>query len=262
MATPARNRFKLRAPSTIDSVEDRIILVACVVVVGASVIGAIYDWPPTVLLPLIFVAIYAILRILLPLRGMHETLRRAQAELAALKRDLAGPGHQCTEFQRYPNNREFYGALKSAVLEEAQNQLDVWYVRQFPPSTLAQKEARQYFDSVLRWAKENSSRSVRRLICVNSDAMRAWAVEHYKQTRSVRNYEAHVVEWDIKADLLNMAIVDEQVVFLAFSGGTSQVIRGMSMDDPEAAKYFTDYFNQHWLTSTPLAKWIEHAARV
>ncbi|MEU0567402.1 hypothetical protein ABZ297_18735 [Nonomuraea sp. NPDC005983] len=258
--TPPRNRFKLRAPNSLDPIEDRVILLICVIVVGASVVGAVYNWPPTVLLPLIFVALYAILRSLLPLRGMHQTLQQTRAELTAVRRELAGPGHQCTEFRRYANNREFYSALRAAILDSAENQLDVWYVRQAPPTTLAQKEARQYFDAVLRWAKDNSSRSARRLICVNSDHMRRWAVEHYRQTRTVPNYEAHVVEWDLKADLLNMAIVDERLVFLAFSGGTNQVIRGMSMDDPEAAKYFTDYFNQHWLTSVPLRTWIDRPA--
>ncbi|MGV9309681.1 hypothetical protein ACWDLG_40490 [Nonomuraea sp. NPDC003727] len=242
-ATPPRNRRKSLASLSLDRIEDRIITVICVIVVGASVLGAVFDWPPAAFLPLIFVALYAILRCLLPLRGMDRTLEK-----------LAN--HQCTEFRRYKNNAEFYSALRTAILRGAENQLDVWYVRQAPPSTLAQKEAKQYFDAVLDWAGGNSSRSVRRLICVNSDAMRKWAMTHFDQTCEVQNYEAHVVEWDIKADLLNMAIVDERVVFLAFSGGTEQVIRGMSMEDPEAAKYFTDYFNQHWHKSETLRTWV------
>lgn len=249
---------RFQAPRSLDGVEDKVILVICVIVVGASVVGAVYDWPPTVLLPLIFVALYAILRNLLPLRGMHETLRQTQAELGEVKAELAG--HQCPKFRYYANNAEFYSALSEAVLGSAENQLDLWYVRQTPPTTLAQKAAKRYFENVLRWARENSSRSVRRLICVNSEEMRQWAFVHHAQTRQVLNYEAHIVEWDIKADLLNMAIVDERLVFLAFSGATGQAIRGMSMEDPEAAKYFTDYFNQHWLSSTRLGAWVLHTS--
>lgn len=250
-ANPKRHRSLV--PRSLDKMEDRFILVSCLVIVGASVVGAIYDWPLTVQLPLIFLALYAILRNLLPLRGTYDVVRQIQSELAEVRAEMAG--HQCMRFRHYNNNAEFYSALSEALLASAEYRLDVWYVRIAPPTTFAQKEAKRYFDSVLAWARANPSRTVRRLICVNSPAMSQWARNHHTQTKRVRNYEAHVVEWDIQADLLNMAIVDEKLVFLAFSGQTDQVIRGMSMDDAESAKYFSHFFDQHWATSKRLSEW-------
>ncbi|GAA0953614.1 hypothetical protein [Actinocorallia libanotica] len=244
-----------RIPRSLDRVEDRFILVTVLIVVAGSVLGAVRDWPPAAQLPLIFLALYAVLRNLLPLRGTREEVLRLHDELSAIR---AGLDHQCTRFHRYENNAEFYGALREAVAKSAENRLDVWYLRQTPPTDFQQKEARLYFETVLSWARKNPSRIARRLICVNSPQMRRWALDHHSRTGRIPNYEAHVVEWDIRADLLSMAIIDEKIVFLAFSGGINQAIRGMSMEDTDAARYFSDYFNQHWSTSQRLSEWLAH----
>lgn len=249
-----RDRSGIQAPRSLDRVEDRIILVACLLVAGGSVVGTVFDWPPVVYLPFIFLALYAILRILLPLRGVHETLRQTQAGLAELEERVIN--HECVDFRRYENNAEFYGALAEVVNDEAWNQFDAWYVRRVPPTAFVQREARRYFATVLSRAKSNPSRSVRRLICVNSPGMREWTRRHHEETRQIANYEARVVEWAINADLLNMAIIDERIVFLAFSGATDQAIRGMSIKDAGVAKYFADFFNQHWSAATRLTTWV------
>lgn len=250
-------RSRTRVPRSLDGVEDRIILVACLGVAGGSVVGTIFDWPSVVYLPFIFLALYATLRILLPLRGLHETLRQAHVDLAEIKERMID--HECVDFRRYENNAEFYGALAGVVNGEARNQIDVWYVRRVPPTAFVQKEARRYFASVLSWAKSHPSGSVRRLVCVNSPEMREWTRRHHEETRQIAGYEARVVEWAIDADLLNMAVIDGRVVFLAFSGATDQAMRGMSIRDPGVAKYFTDFFNQHWSTATRLSAWVKGA---
>lgn len=157
---------------SLDRVEDRLILVACLILAGGSVVGAIFDWSPVVYLPFIFLALYAILRILLPLRGLRETLRQTQVELAEMQDRLLD--HECVDFRRYENNAELYGALAEVVSSEARNQIDTWYVRRVPPTAFVQKEAKRYFASVLNWAKSDPSRCVRRVICVNSPEMREW----------------------------------------------------------------------------------------
>lgn len=130
---------------------------------------------------------------------------------------------------------------------------------EFPPTAFVQKEAKRYFASVLNWAKSDPSRCVRRVICVNSPEMREWVHRHHAETRQIANYEARIVEWATNADLLNMAIIDERIVFLAFSGATDQAIRGMSIRDAGVAKYFTDFFNQHWQAATRLTAWVKNA---
>ncbi|MCL7021332.1 hypothetical protein K6C39_22940, partial [Vibrio vulnificus] len=52
------------------------------------------------------------------------------------------------------------------------------------------------------------------------------------------------VSWPIKADLLNMAIVDSRAVFLAFTVGDR--VQGLRIENTEAASYFKSYFDRHW----------------
>lgn len=127
-----RDRSGIQVPRSLDRVEERLLPVVCWILVGGSVVGAIFDWSPAVYLPFIFLALYAILRVLLPLRGLHEALRQNQLELAEMKERLVN--HECVDFRRYENNAELYGALAQVVNSEARNQIDTWYVRKVPPT--------------------------------------------------------------------------------------------------------------------------------
>ncbi|ADG89025.1 hypothetical protein TBS_13190 [Thermobispora bispora] len=254
---PSGGRSRSLVPRSLDRVEERLILATCLVLAGVSVVGAIFEWPPAVYQPITFLALYAVLRILLPLRETPEELRQARMELAELKERLLN--HECVDFRCYESSAEFYGALTEVVNSEARRQIDAWYVRKVPPTKFVQKAAKRYFSSVLQWAKNDPSRSVRRLICVHSPEMREWARRHHADTRKIANYEARIVEWAIKADLLNMAVIDQRIVFLAFSGATDQVVRGVSIRDARVAKEFTDLFTQHWAAATRLSDWVRQA---
>lgn len=174
---PSGGRSRSLVPRSLDRVEERLILATCLVLAGVSVVGAIFEWPPAVYQPITFLALYAVLRILLPLRETPEELRQARMELAELKERLLN--HECVDFRCYESSAEFYGALTEVVNSEARRQIDAWYVRKVPPTKFVQKAAKRYFSSVLQWAKNDSSRSVRRLICVHSPEMREWARRHH-----------------------------------------------------------------------------------
>jgi hypothetical protein len=59
--------------------------------------------------------------------------------------------------------------------------------------------------------------------------MLVWARSHYDETKNIPHYEVRIVEWRIEADALNLALIDNTTVFLAFPGETEQDMRGLSL---------------------------------
>ena len=133
-------------------------------------------------------------------------------------------------------------------MHSAQHKLDVTYVRRIPPTAFSQEKSQRYFKSILDWANEEQARTVRRIIGVHNDEMRKWAYKHWQETRRIPSYEARVLEYEGKLDMLNMALIDERFVYLAFSGSTNQSMSGLSIDDKRACQYFTHYYDQNWPT--------------
>ena len=81
--------------------------------------------------------------------------------------------------------------------------------------------------------------------------------QHRAETQQVLNYEARVLPWHTSADGLNMALLDESVAFLAFSGGGRQKLNGFSVQDATFVKYFLAHFDQLWYGLEPLENYLE-----
>ena len=97
---------------------------------------------------------------------------------------------------------------------------------------------------------------MRRIIGVHSDSMRTWACQHLAETRNTPNYEARIVEYLGKPDMLNIALIDDRYVYLAFSGPTDQSMSGLDIDDARACQYFSRYYEQNWAIAERLADWV------
>ncbi|MFE4369119.1 helix-turn-helix domain-containing protein [Streptomyces sp. NPDC056835] len=163
----------------------------------------------------------------------------------------------------YRNNREFYEAASERV-RQARSEIRVTYTRRYPPTQYTTRASAEYFASILGWAGEDSDdeRCVRRVIGVPEHGgspdkdMLSWARQHYKDSKHILNYEANVLRWTASADGLNMALIDDRVVFLAFSGGPRQKLNGLSIEDPTFMSYFTAYFDQLWAALQPLGTYL------
>ncbi|TDE32815.1 helix-turn-helix transcriptional regulator [Actinomadura sp. 6K520] len=161
-----------------------------------------------------------------------------QRQSAAKKDPLPGvPGVTGTAMlsvQWYRDNREFYEAATEQV-NQARSEIRLTYARRYPPTAFATRASADYFDSVLRWASEESEdeRCVRRIIGIpeqdglSDPDVLEWAGEHYAGTKHILNDEANVLRWTAAADLINMALIDDGMVFLAFSGGPRQKLNGL-----------------------------------
>ncbi|MET7316034.1 MULTISPECIES: helix-turn-helix domain-containing protein [Streptomyces] len=163
----------------------------------------------------------------------------------------------------YRNNREFYEAA-SARVQQARSEIRVTYTRRYPPTQYTTPASARYFKTIMEWAGEKSDdeRSVRRIIGIperngvpDSD-MLSWARQHYEESKNILTYEATVMRWTAAADALNMALIDDSVVFLAFSGGPRQKLNGFSVEDPTFMTYFATYFDQLWAALQPLGAYL------
>ncbi|GGL84544.1 hypothetical protein GCM10010129_30280 [Streptomyces fumigatiscleroticus] len=165
--------------------------------------------------------------------------------------------------QWYRDNREFYGAAAERV-RRARAEIRVTYTRRFPPTQYTTKASADYFRAIRDWAAEESDdeRCVRRIIGVPEhdgvpDAdMLAWMRQHHADTSGLLTYEANVLRWTAAADGLNMALIDDSAVFLAFSGGPRQRLNGFSVEDPRFMTYFAGYFEQLWAALQPLGAYL------
>ncbi|WP_181874691.1 hypothetical protein, partial [Marinitenerispora sediminis] len=166
----------------------------------------------------------------------------------------------------YRNNPEFYGALAREV-RGARSEIRMTYVRRYPPTHYTSAASADYFAAVLDWARaaaqEESERGVRRIIGVpESDGipdptMLAWVREHHEETADLFTYQVSILRWSSTADGQNMALLDDTLAFLAFSGGSRQKLNGFSVKDPTFLGYFARYFDQLWLSLAPIDAYLD-----
>ena len=193
--------------------------------------------------------------------GEDPALWRDEYEQAALRIDEARrsrtlPGGETALTARwYRNNPEFYSAAAEEV-RRAHAQIRATYVRASPPTQYASKESSSYFAAVLAWARraqeQGGERFVRRIVGMPEihgspdTQMFSWLNEHHEETADLLTYEVRVLRWPCSADWQNMALIDESIAFLAFSGGSKQRLNGFSVKDPTFLGYYADHFDQLW----------------
>lgn len=162
----------------------------------------------------------------------------------------------------YNNNGEFYAAGRQSI-ETAIGRIRATYIRQYPPSDVTSPEAAQYFATMLEWARQPGVRSASRIfgIPIASELARRnfldYLIQHLAETEPIKNYQARVFEYTARGDGLNMALLDEEVSFLAVSGHGPQNLTGMRIDDDRATKLLIQYFDQLLLGSEPLADYLD-----
>jgi transcriptional regulator with XRE-family HTH domain len=152
---------------------------------------------------------------------------------------------------RFRNNSEFYGAARGSILAST-DAIRVTYARQYPPSEVSTSEAREYFAAMLDWADQPGDRSVTRIfgVPVESPAARRRVTDYLIQHRAeierreLWNYQAHVFEYAARADLLNMALFDDDVAYVAVSGNHPQKLSGVRVIDSDYATLLVTHFEQ------------------
>jgi hypothetical protein len=222
----------------IQELENRLLLFALIVLLGASVATAALHVNAAWQSPLIFLALIAILRLVVPVDEIHEDVKYL--------RGVAG-----LSVQTYPTVEAFYIDLRHAV-NEAELSLDLTHIRNQSPVEFVGREPSEYFREVLDWVSTNESRAVRRIIAVRNHEMLIWAQQLAVETEQFARYRVHVIDWSIESPAINLALVDSRVAFLAVTGETVERTRGIAIEDEHVATYFVEYFNNLWREAKPL----------
>lgn len=228
---------------SLPKMQRRTLTIVLWVLTAASILTAILQWPATWQIPLVFLALIAIISLLNPVEEIHKNVRylRNVKETSAPSRTFS-------------TRQEFYNDLAKAV-EQATSTLDLTHIRDHPPKDFG-TEAEEYAESVANWLREDSDHSARRIISANSPAMLEWARALAKLQQSLPAYHIRVVDWSINAPALNMAIVDGRAVFLALTGDTVERTNGFAIEDERTAEYFTDYYSVLWHAGVDLQEFM------
>lgn len=157
------------------------------------------------------------------------------------------------------SGRQHYKAL-TAQIRETQSRILTTYIRVTPPSYFVEftdrdtgDAAEEYFAELSNWLHLQGTRSMCRLICLPNREMIEWAREHYETSRDLPNYEVRVVDWQVNADPLNLAVFDDAAAFLTFAAGTAQEMTGFRIDDRNLVRDAAGYFGRLWSSGIPLA---------
>src|SRR5690348_13135434 len=144
------DKSRRRLPE-LESLEYFILLAGLLVVVAFSFVAAILSIPIAWLLPVIFLALYMMMRVLIPLRNAEPTLRDFRDQIVVLQHrlDALQISLGATPVEYHVNNNEFYGNLTERIINGAQHRIDVTYFRNTPPTTFSQEKSKRYFNSLI-----------------------------------------------------------------------------------------------------------------
>ncbi|WP_261576415.1 helix-turn-helix domain-containing protein [Frankia gtarii] len=179
---------------------------------------------------------------------------------------------------QYHDNTEAFYTAATAAARAAKEQIRVTYIRQHPPTRYASLAARNYFAAVLDWAESAAlpsgpggetavpaSRSVRRIIGLPIGAdgklgreFLSWLRAHNEEAREIPAYEANVLEWTAGVDWINMALIDDSVTFLTFSGMGAQQLKGLSSASRRFLTPYAEFFERVWQHTTALDDYLRN----
>ncbi|WP_261558648.1 helix-turn-helix domain-containing protein [Frankia tisae] len=211
---------------------------------------------------------------------LYEELQRSRMvagiQTAPEQREVDGQSESLV-IQYHDNTEAFYTAAAAAV-QAATEQIRVTYIRQHPPTRYASLAARNYFATVLDWAEPaatpsgsgvgtavSASRSVRRIIGlpIGADGKPGreflnWLRAHNEEVREITAYEANVLEWTPGVDWINMALIDDSVTFLTFSGAGAQQLKGLSSESRRFLTPYAEFFERVWQHTTALDEYLRN----
>lgn len=222
--------------------EHKVLLVILVILFVGSVVTAIENVEARWQVPLILLALIAIIRLVTPVEEIHTDVQYLKSLSTSAK------------VNPYPSLEAFYADLRHA-LSQAKYTLDLTHIRDNPPADFGD-HASGWFDAVVDWLEADPARSVRRLIAIRNEAMHEWAQELERVSDRLPRLEVRVVTWNIDAPAINVAIIDGNVVFLAVTGEMLERTRGIAVEDPGVAHYFSDYYNNVWHCADSLSSYL------
>lgn len=154
----------------------------------------------------------------------------------------------------FATNEEFYGSAREAV-QRAQREVRVTYFRDVPPTKLASGESKEYFDEVLRFARTKGT--VRRIIGVPNKDLAEWCKSQAGAAEKIARYNVRVVVTENQqVEPMSAALIDDDVMYMAFSGPTDQQLGGIREDAPQLVRFHQNRFDQLWERGTEIGDFV------
>jgi hypothetical protein len=228
----------VRRVINLQSVEQRLLLLALLFVVGGSIVANLFAWDVKWQIPLIYAVLYILLSIVIEIRDRQTP----------------------TASTHFHTSDEFFLSF-TRLVHTAERHIYTSYVRNTPPQSFQSPAAQQYFGAAAEWTRRNPGASFHRIIGVptqepGQSAMRQWLREHYQEMHSLANYHARVVTTNSGVDAVNMAIIDDTAVLLLLTADGS-FMSGHSLETAEAVNSFRDYYRSWWASAEPLENYVQ-----
>lgn len=159
----------------------------------------------------------------------------------------------------FATNEEFYGSARKAV-RSAEREIRATYFRDVPPTELASQESREYFDQVIEFARKSGT--VRRIIGVSNDALAEWCTSQLDQVTRTPRYNVRVIDTRSQAiEPMSICLLDDDVMYMAFSGPTAQQLGGIREDAPRLVQFHQNRFDQLWEGGVDLRTYVQLCAK-
>jgi len=156
----------------------------------------------------------------------------------------------------FSTNEEFYSSARRAVLN-AEREIRVTYFRENPPTELASIEANEYFAEILRFAEQKGT--VRRIIGVPNAAMAEWCRAQAETVAKYPRFHVRVIVTKNQTiEPMSACLIDDSVMYMAFSGPTAQQLGGIREDAPKLVHFHQNRFDQLWAAGTDICAFADH----
>jgi hypothetical protein len=156
----------------------------------------------------------------------------------------------------FATNEEFYGSAKDAV-NRAKREVRVTYFRTASPTKIASRQSRDYFAAIVRFAQKGT---VRRIIGVSNKDMAEWCVSQAELVRRTPRYNVRViVTTNQPVEPMSACLIDDDTMYMAFSGPTDQQLGGIREDAPKLVHFHQNRFDQLWAAGTDILDFVGSA---
>ncbi|WP_285508351.1 hypothetical protein [Actinokineospora sp. NBRC 105648] len=157
----------------------------------------------------------------------------------------------------FATNEEFYSSARDAV-RRAEREVRVTYFRETPPTRLASVESKEYFAEIIRFAQARGT--VRRIIGVSNAEMAQWCADQVACVAENPGYNVRVIVTVAQAvEPMSACLIDDDAMYMAFSGPTAQQLGGIREDAPKLVHFHQNRFDQLWGDGVDLADFVRSA---
>lgn len=221
-----------------------ILVLAAVFTLVESIVSQFITIPENWFVFVIFVTMIAIVEMLKNVEDLERSFEDVLSESG------------WSQVTRYPNFENFYEDLSESV-EDAEESLYLTHIRNESPDDFDAESTKEYFDKLEHWCQTHPSGRVKRITTLSNPKMVSWGEELVQRTERISNFYVRICDWEFKFPFINLAIIDEQEVYIALTADQAEETTGLRIQDDEIATSFVKYFNNVWSKSTELKKGLE-----